>query len=82
MSPASECSIWLENFENRFVSLKATVNSLKKEAIATHKTPGTEKKVAYKIEQLENALIALTEPKPQARRGPEPGSKHKREDEP
>ena len=75
MSPISDCSLWLENFENKFVSLKATVNALKKEAIATHKTPGTEAKVAYKITQLENALIALTAPKPQARRGPVPGSK-------
>ena len=72
MSPAVDGSIWLETFENRFISLKATVNSLKKEAIATPKTPGTKEKVAHKIAALENALIALTAPKPQRRRGPIP----------
>ena len=63
---------WLENFENRYVSVCASVNALRKEAEAQHLSEYSAKKIQHKVETLETCLGLLTAPKPQRRRGPVP----------
>ena len=64
---------WLESFENRYVSVTASVNALRKEAEAQHLSDYSAKQIQHKLQMLEESLILLSS-KPHRRRGPIPKS--------